>query len=407
MKGKHYSVLACLMMVFFMPDAQGKEIFVDKRFADSAAILVADASGHILYQWQAEKALIPASILKIITAQLALDKWGEKHRYNTDFYIQGNTLWVKGYGDPFLVSEELDRITRVLADKLEGVSVNSIAIDASYFGAVGVDYRITANDPYNAPLSAVAANFNTVYINKNGDQIVSAEPQTPITTTAITLANDLKDGKHRINVGNAQVGERYFAELLAAKLRSRGIKVGGIVSLGKQVPLDAEFIYQHLNSHSLHTILRGALEYSNNFIANQLFLLLGIQAPNDLISEHSSRLAMTQFLQSKYGNLRYWQDFTIEEGAGLSRENRLSAKQILDVLRDFEPHKRLLKSYQNDSVNAKTGTLSGVRTFAGYIDVVTLQGIKQYYFVFLFNKLTPYRYRERLLDDLVVTLTVN
>ena len=97
-----------------------------------------------------------------------------------------------------------------------------------------------------------------------------------------------------------------------------------------------------------------------------------------------------------------WPQFCIVEGSGLSRNNQLSARQIDDLLVELKPYKHLFKKVKNNKADifAKTGTLDGVRTFAGYIK---LRG-KDYRFVFMFNRKVPWQYREKLLETLVEQL---
>jgi len=56
----------------------------------------------------------------------------------------------------------------------------------------------------------------------------------------------------------------------------------------------------------------------------------------------------------------------LEEGSGISRENRFTARGLAKVLELFAPHASLLRS--GDGTHFKTGTFSGVRTLAGYAD---------------------------------------
>jgi len=86
----------------------------------------------------------------------------------------------------------------------------------------------------------------------------------------------------------------------------------------------------------------------------------------------------------------------------LSRKNRLTARQINDLLTRLSDSKELLKSYpvEEGQVWAKTGTLSGVRSFAGFIS----KHDRNYQFVFNFNRSVSYRYREALMKRLVASL---
>jgi len=90
--------------------------FIGKR--DSIAI--ADPDGRIVYAKNENSSRIPASILKVFTALVALHYLGPDYRYQTEFYIDNQSnLIIKGYGDPLLVSEVVEEIARSLALKLK------------------------------------------------------------------------------------------------------------------------------------------------------------------------------------------------------------------------------------------------------------------------------------------------
>lgn len=389
--------LTFIAILFISSVASANDIFNGVTFQKQDSILVTNGADQVVYSWQPDKSLIPASLVKLATANLAINKWGLSQRFKTDFYLHEKTLWVKGYGDPFLVSEELDLVAQKLL-QLKLNCIEKISIDNSHFNIASVPGRSKVADPYNAPLSAVSANFNTAKLRKVNGRLESAEPQTPLTNTATRLANSMRKNTERVNLVNSDNAQRNFAEILAKKLRLSSL----VIEINKTIPDDAKHIYQHQNTHTLAEVLRGTLEYSNNFMANQVFLKLGeseTEPELGLSFKAAERVAMRD-LTSQFN----WQGHSIVEGSGLSRDNRLSAMHLNDLLVALEPNRTLFKKIENKvgaEIYAKTGTLDGVRSYAGYIKLAE-QG---YRFVFNFNRQVAYRYRdqmlERLLRDLV------
>ncbi len=96
-------------------------------------------------------------------------------------------LYVRGGGDPFLISEELPTLATKLVAAVGKEPITGIVLDASYYPS---DLRIPGieddGEPYDALNSGLAVNFNTVYAVRSGDNVRSAEKQTPITPLAIT-----------------------------------------------------------------------------------------------------------------------------------------------------------------------------------------------------------------------------
>lgn len=375
-----------------------QEIFKNESFTSDDAVLVVDQSDQVLFDWQSSKPLIPASLTKLATAHLAINKWGLPHRFVTEFYIHGEDLWIKGYGDPFLISEELD----VVAARLRELGMKpprAVRMDNSYFDISRAPGRTRVADPYNAPLSAVSANFNTAMLQRHKGEVISAEPQTPLTPTARSLAKSLSAKVERVNLVNSDNAQRNFAELL--QLKSGWVKTA--VHINQTLPESARLIYRHENSKTLAQVLQGALEFSNNFIANHLFLKLADEKTPSSVSFPKARQHANEALSGQFN----WQNFKLEEGSGLSRANRFSARQLDDLLRELRLHKTLFKNYNVKAskavVHAKTGTLNGVHSYAGYIEFPN----RHYRFVFNFNRQVPYRYRELLLEKLLVQLASN
>jgi D-alanyl-D-alanine carboxypeptidase/D-alanyl-D-alanine-endopeptidase (penicillin-binding protein 4) len=351
--------LALLLLLFAGTVAAGPVAQVQ---AMQDASLVVGHEARPLIADQPDRPMIPASTMKLVTALAAIERWGLGHRFETEFYQDtSGRLWVRGGGDPYLVSEEIDRIVSGLRAKRVD-SVAGIGIDGSLFGpSVKIPGRSSSNNPYDAPVTALAVNFNTVSLSVSGSRVRSAEAQTPLTATAQRIGQRLGAGKHRVNLGNETAALEHFGEVLRAKLQQGGIRVEGSVQMGA-TPTSARLIYTHRNSRTLETVIANMLEYSTNFVANDLFLLLGER--NGRASMAQSQQALERWARKAFG----WRDARIEDGAGLSRGNRLSGRQLVEVLERLAAHRKLLPEQDNDpSVRAKTGTLRGVSAYAGFV----------------------------------------
>jgi D-alanyl-D-alanine carboxypeptidase/D-alanyl-D-alanine-endopeptidase (penicillin-binding protein 4) len=335
---------------------------VDRVLGLANASLVVEEDGRTLIAHNADRAMVPASTMKLITALAAIERWGLGHRFETRVYqsTEGR-LWVEGGGDPYLVSEELDLIATALRRQRIG-RVAGLGLDDSLFAANDhIPGRSASSNPYDAPVTALAVNFNTVNVVVSGSTVRSAEPQTPLTATARRLASGMGAGKQRVNLKTRANALTHFGELFSAKLAAAGIRVDGDVKIGR-VPRGADQILVHRNTRTLATVVENMLKYSTNFVANDLFLLLGEQGGQ-------SSMAKAQRVQESWARRKFgWRDFAIEDGAGLSRGNRISGRQMIDVLDSMEPYRRLVKVQDNDpDVRAKTGTLRGVSCYAGYV----------------------------------------
>ena len=393
-------LIATLLAAIFLPFSYSIANSLDKfnRY-NSAGLLFLDASGKVIKEKRARELFVPASTTKLVTAYLALKHWGEDHRFKTDFFLDDSTasttLWVKGYGDPFLVSEELTIIARSIASRLKerGIyKLGEICLDTSYFaGNIKLPGTARSNNPYDAYPSALAANFNTIFARRKNGDIVSAEEQTPITATARSIYTNMQGHLERVNTGpDHKIAERYFAELLAEFLRREEVEVEDEVSWGK-IPSGLSLTYRHLNSRTLASVIKPMMKYSTNFIANQLALKLGAEYHGAPASSNKVTLTLKEQLATEFG----WEFFFLEDGAGLSRANKISPAQLVDVLGRFRSWKYLLPEIE-PGIYAKSGSLIGISALAGYIK--KQDGYRP--FAVIINQKTPYRFRNKLAVEL-------
>jgi D-alanyl-D-alanine carboxypeptidase/D-alanyl-D-alanine-endopeptidase (penicillin-binding protein 4) len=339
---------------------------------------------------------VPASILKIATALAALEILGPDFRFTTNFYRDGeHNLYIKGSGDPFLISEEVAAII-VKLKELGCTEINDIYLDDTAFRlAASADGAGTSENPYDAQNSALAVNFNTVNITKEkGGIIVSAEEQTPTLALMSELAAKLPPGLHRINITRqetegAAIISRYAGELFRAFQRQEKIAGEGTI-VRKKTPEKLKPFYIHSSSKNLEDVIEPLLLYSNNFIANQIFLTLGAHTYGYPATWEKAIKVVKDYLQKEY--ILSEKDIKIVEGSGLSRKNRASPRAMMQLLDSFKPYAGLLP--QEGGRFLKSGTLEGVYSYAGYF----MENERLDSFVLLLNQ--EKNNRDRVLDVL-------
>jgi D-alanyl-D-alanine carboxypeptidase/D-alanyl-D-alanine-endopeptidase (penicillin-binding protein 4) len=333
--------------------------------APPALVLVMDAKGNELVAQNTDEPFVPASVTKIVTAWLAIEVLGGGYRFETRFYLDDKrVLYVRGGGDPFLISEELAPLATELVAAVGKKPITGIVLDASYYPSnLRIPGIVDTGEAYNALNSALAVNFNTVYAVRSGNTVRSAEKQTPITPLAITQFR-LRGpkGSGRISLSQAPtVSLQYAGELIAAFIERAGGSVKGKISTGT-VRERLEPIYVHRQSRTLSQILVELLRASNNYIANQIFLEIGAHRRGGPVSLEKSLQVANEMLAA-HGLTAA---IHLEEGSGISRNNHFTARGLAKVLELFEPHAGLLRGHHG-GMN-KTGALEGVRTLAGYAD---------------------------------------
>ncbi len=333
--------------------------------APSGLVLVMDADGGELVAQNADQPFVPASVAKIVTAWLAMETLGGDYRFETRFYLDDKrVLYVRGGGDPFLISEELSQLATELVAAVGKAPLAGIVVDASYYpSSLRIPGIEDDNEAYDALNSALAANFNTVYAVRSGDKVRSAETQTPITPIAIAqFRARVPNGSGRISLSqDPAVSLQYAGELIAAFIQRAGGGVKGAISTGT-VPVGLEPVYVHRQSRPLSAILVELLRASNNYIANQVFLEIGAHRLGGPVSLEKS-LEVANAMLAEHGLA---EAIHLEEGSGISRNNRFTARGLAQVLQLFAPHADLLRGH--DGGLNKTGTMEGVRTLAGYAD---------------------------------------
>ena len=411
-----------------------------------------------LYSVNSNRLFAPASNVKLLTTAMALKRLRPEYRFKTGLYattpVGGETLrgdiFIKGFGDPNLVSEQMWLLVKELKNiPLRKVHGDIIA-DASFFdnNLRVKTWKKGGVEAYNAPLGALSFNFNTVTVHINpgekpGDRpVVVVDPNIEfirVDNRARTVSkskrsrlivNRIDRGSHNeitisgvVSVNHAR--ETYYlnitrpayyaASVFKEYLRQEGVEVTGKVRVGF-VPEGAYEILSH-SSMPLSLILRGLNKFSNNFVAEQILKTIGADIYGPPGTTLNGLRAMDEYMQS----LKYKPEgFSILDGSGLSRQNRLSPDQIVSVFQDMYADlgvypefisalgvmgrdgnvlKRMNGHNSAERARVKTGTLNSVSALSGYFQ--SADG-ERFAFSILMNDLKCSNGQAKRLQDRIV-----
>lgn len=415
-----------------VPSTNGLEPTLDaivggSPIAGSRAGLVAldVETGAVKYARDADVLLNPASNVKLFTTAAALARLGPEYRFSTEFLVDPasagaasvKTLYVRGRGDPSIVTERLWAMAGDLAH-LGVKRIGELVLDDTFFDAErlapGYDQE-TGDRAYLAPTGALSLDFNAVaaYVGpgerKGARARAELEPASPflelenraVTVGAgagrkVTLASSAAGGKQRVVVdGRVPLGGRtqaiwrkvddpalFFGHTLARLLDLRGVKVGrvrvGAVAAGARLVHVSE-------SEPLAEIVRRLNKTSNNFTAEQLLETLGAEVKGPPGSFAKGVAAVEDFL-AEVGIPRG--TYVMRNGSGLNDANRFSARQLATLLRymwgrfplafeyiaslpvagrDGTIRWRMEGTEAAGRLRAKTGTLENVTSLSGYV----------------------------------------
>ena len=357
------------------------------------SVIIANEKNEIIFQKNINKKLIPASILKIFTSLVAISYLGEDYKFKTEFYIDAPSttvialaksddykkriknkikqknkipnLKIKGYGDPHLTSREIEKISKKLKSKIK--RINNIILDDSFYAKPLVidGVKKESLEPYDSPNGAICVNFNTVAYKKMENEIINGEKETPLLPFIVPKLRKLKAKKGRV-VLSEKNGENliYAGKLFNYFLKKQGIKTSGNISFEKVKKEKNKLILTHLTPFNLKKIIQKLLKYSNNFISNQIFLNIGGKIYGEPATIQKGVDALKLFAEN---NLQI-KNFDIVEGSGISRKNKITTLDMLKILNGFAPHYKLLPEIKKNFF-CKTGTLTGIRTRAGFFKV--------------------------------------
>ena len=376
--------------------------------------------------FNADVSMNPASTMKLVTTYAALEMLGPTHQWKTEFYtdgtlnngiLQGN-LYLKGGGDPKLNMEKLWLLMRDLrANGVQQVT-GDLVLDRSFFEQpqlpVFNDDGNDKNKPFLVKPDSLMVNLKALrFIARNdaGKVLISVEP--PI--ASIRIDNQVKavnskqctgdvrynpvtqaDGSVLVTV-SGQLADGCNSQTYLSLLDHATYTAGAVRTIWKElggsiqgqdrqagVPKNAKLLARAY-SPDLAEIIRDINKYSNNTMAQQLFLSLGAQFRNDADGDDAkaAQRVIRQWLAKKGITAPH---LVMENGSGLSRAERVSAREMAQMLqaawkspyaaefisslpiagKDGTMRKRLKTTAMNGQAHIKTGTLNTVRAISGF-----------------------------------------
>ncbi len=442
-------VLCPLALAQALPAEVGAALARARIPAEAVSMLVVDVQGKAAARLshRAEVALNPASVMKLVTTYAALDLLGPAHTWRTPVYVQGpvregtlhGNLYIRGGGDPKLVVERLWLLLRrVQALGIRRIS-GDIVLDGTAFEAPGEDPASFDGEPlrpYNVGADALLINFKSVVmtfvpVRSAGNALVQYEPalqgvqtqvRVPLSGTdaggcgdyRAALKADFSDPLRIRFAGTfpAACPEKTwsvaYADPASYNLRAVGAmwheiggELGGTVREGR-LPLpgaaaaSTEWMFE-LSSAPLSELIRDINKYSNNVMAQQLFLSLSLGTGEDAgaVSASAPQLQPARAASAEASRevLRRWwcERFgdddvpLIDNGSGLSRNSRISARALARLLQHaygsawmpelmaslpvngVDGTLKRRRANVRGSAHLKTGSLRDVAAVAGYV----------------------------------------
>lgn len=394
----------------------------------------------------ADAALNPASVMKLVTSFAALNQLGPGHAWKTELWADGaiengvldGDLVIKGYGDPTLTLERMWLLQRALRARGVHHIRGNLVLDTSYFDVPAIDPGAFDGEPlavYNAAPGALVANFNalTLRLKPEGERVLIvpdiALPGVALSSELVldsrTDCNGWKDavtpfvpqdrqatlivsGRYPRGCGEQVLTLNLFEPAATFDYIFRGLwaESGGTLSgatVAGRAPATEPLL--RFESEPLTDALTRLNKYSNNLMTRNLFLTLGAEKYGAPATLDKGARAVSEALAARGISTR---KLVLENGSGLSRIERISAATLSQLLgaayrsplfAEFESalpivaidgtlKRRFNGSALAGNAHLKTGSLRDVSALAGY--VYTAQG-RRAAFVMLVNHVNARR----------------
>ncbi len=384
-------------------------------------------TGAIVLDYQSGVPRNPASTMKLLTTFATLDRLTPGYVWDTEVYALGEIddagvlhgdLGLRGGGDPYLVEETLWQLLTELRRRGLQRITGDVVIDNSYFDLEPEDPAAFDGEPlraYNVAPDALLVNFKVIRFwfepdHANRRVRITALPALP----NLEIVNDLElirgrcrgymrgievdaepngdrvrftgtfpDGCNTYSFGRTLLDHEHYAYgLISKQWQTLGGQIDGGVRHG-QLDSDSEPM-MHWRSRPYSELIRLINKFSNNVMTRQVFLTLGAHYFGEPASLPKARAAVDRWLDER-GLI--FPDLVIDNGSGLSRDARIAARDLAQLLRlawhsPYMPEfisslslvgtdgtfaRRHRQGSLTGRAHLKTGRLDDVTAMAGYL----------------------------------------
>jgi len=398
------------------------ELLPDSLFPPSNAgiRIVSLSSGQTLYDLNPDLCFIPGSNQKLFTSATALHELGPDYRFTTRVFadtVSSPVITLRGAGDPLLATHDMDSLAALVAGRLPGGRIWTLAGDTSWFDDLDRGSGWCWDDepdPTAMFISPLSLNGNAIRVlvrpgRRPGDSArVATDPPTGFVTVensattradalpgsikisrrwrehsnTMTVAGEIRPADSLVSkhISIAQP-EWYALTVLRERLESRGVRCGGMIL--DTIPQGS---WEVANlSHRLDSVLTYMNIVSDNLSAENVLKTLGAEKRGGPGSAAAGAGVLRSFLSGMGIDTSR---IIIADGSGVSRYNLTTASAIVSLLvgmrayREIFPlwystfpvagldgtlSRRLSGTPAEGNLHAKTGTLSGVASLSGYV----------------------------------------
>ncbi len=401
-------------------------------------------SGKSIFQTEPQLSLVPASIFKVVTTTTALEVFGPDFQFQTTLAYSGtiknDTLWgdlqIVGGGDPTLGSEYfpegklfLDDWTKAIQEKGIKVIAGNLILDATIYENQTIPSTWIWEDLGNyfgAGASGISVFDNQYEIHLKSEnsaglhtKIVGIVPEIP----GLDLKNEVLSSDQNRDLSfvfGSPLDSRRIIRGTIPKNKSDFIVKASVPDpaallenefrkklSAENIFISGETKYEKANngneltntkSPALSEIIRITNHESVNLFAEHLLKQLAVKAFGLGTTDEGCKL-VHQFWEEKGLDL---DGFFVSDGSGLSRFNAITARQMVEILNYMANESRWseefskslptvgngtirsfnVSNFPNKSLRAKSGSMTRVRCYAGYLN--SISG-KQFSFTIMLN----------------------